>query len=286
MGKDNIRRNLGRRAVVIALAAFSIFHSQSSIAQHYIGVKGGYGAASGRFQTNFGVPESAMVWNKYTAGVVWKYFSPQQIVGGLSAELEFQMRGYRTFDDGNGDISVVISDETEYRAKTRSVSSITLPLVWQPHLYMLNRRVRFFLSAGVTVTYNLGIGDKLTYSYYGFDADGNRTVTHQTTPYEMQTARDVRWNYGWLGGAGLSVLTGRWEIFAEGRYYYGMGDIMRTSTKYLFNEEEPIRSELDNIYISVGVTMRLGKGGILAPPLSKRRRAAAGEDNFTNIRTR
>jgi hypothetical protein len=77
----------------------------------------------------------------------------------------------------------------------------------------------------------------------------------------------------------------RLEIFAEGRYYYGMSDILRTKTRYVFNEEESIRSELDNLYITMGVTFRLGKGGILAPPLSKRRRAQAASDDFTTIKT-
>ena len=257
--------------------AFLLFGALPAFGQHYIGVKGGYGAARGRF---YPLPDkSGLMWNKYTAGVVWKYFSPQQIVGGVSAELEFQMRGYSMFF-GSGEIS----NETSYTSRTRTVSSITLPLIWQPHLYMINRRVRFFLSAGVTFTYNLGIGDKLILADYGFDADGNRTITRESSNYKMQTARDVRWNYGWLGGAGFSVLVNRWEIFAEGRYYYGMSDILRTKTKYLFNEEGSIRSELDNIYITMGVTFRLGKRGILAPPLRKRRAIPLNEANFRDIR--
>ena len=265
----------------------SIIHYPLSIvqAQHYVGVKAGYGAARGRIVTVWGTPESAMMWNKYSAGLVWKYFSPQQVVGGLSAELEFQQRGYSVYDGGvPGSVSPIISDTTSYRIKTRTVSSLTVPLVWQPHLYMFNRRVRFFISAGITFTYNLGTGDKLTVTDYGFDDQGRRTVMSATSPYKMQTARDVRWNYGWLGGAGFSFFVDRWEIFAEGRYYYGMSDIMRNDTKYKFNDERTIRSELDNIYISVGVTFRLGKGGILAPPLRRQEAVPVGDDDFRNIK--
>jgi hypothetical protein len=263
----------------------SIIHPQISTAQHYLGVKAGYGAAQGRIQTVWGAPQGKMEWNKYSAGLVWKYFSAQQVVGGLSAELEFQQRGYSVYDGGiPGAISPIISDTTSYRMKTRTVSSVTLPLIWQPHLYMFNRRVRFFLSAGITFTYNLGMGDNLTVTEYGFDGQGNRTIETVSAPYEMNTARDVRWNYGWLGGAGLSFFVDRWEIFAEGRYYYGMSDIMRNDTKYKFNDERTIRSELDNIYISVGVTFRLGKGGILAPPLRRPEAAPAGDNDFRNIK--
>ncbi len=273
-----------KKLVIITLLSLGAL---SSPAQHYLGGKVGYGAAYGRVYTVRGVPENAMMWGKYSAGVVWKYFSPQQVVGGVSAELEFQQRGYRIYDAGNSDyISVVISDETEYREKTRTVSSITMPLIWQPHLYFLKRQVRFYLSLGITFTYNLGIGDKYTITNYGFDTGGNRSVTSNTVPYTMNTARDVRWHYGWLGGAGFSVLVGRYEFFAEGRYYYGMSDILRNDTKYRFNEERALRSELDNIFISVGATFRLGKGGILAPPLRRQRATPIGNDDFRNIKPR
>ena len=267
----------------------------SASGQHYIGVKGGYGAAQGRLYNDYGAPRTAMLWNKSTAGVVWKYFSPTPTWGGVSAELEYQQRGYRTFDGGvPGNISIIISDSTSYRIKTRTVSSLTLPLVWQPHLYMMNRKVRVWLSAGITVSYNLGMGDKYTVVRYApemiwDDQENNRyhwvsTPTETVSSYKMQTARDVRWNYGWLGGVGVGVLSGRWEFFAEGRYYYGMSDVLRTKTKYQFNEEEPIRSELDNIFITVGVAFRLGKGGILAPPRRRGAPAAPSENDFRNIR--
>lgn len=268
----------------------------SATAQHYIGAKGGYGAAYGRVYSIWGTAESSMLWNKPTFGVVWKYFSSQQVVGGFSAELEYQARGYRIYDQGVLSSPPVISDTTTYRAKTRTVSSITMPLIWQPHLYMMNRKVRVFVSAGITLSYNLGMGDTWTATDYKatkervevapgvFEQRWVQTVTSETMPYEMQTARDVRWNYGWLGGLGFGVLLGRWEVFAEGRYYYGMSDILRTRTKYQFNEERSIRSELDNIYITMGVTFRLGKGGITEPPLRRRRAIPASENDFRNIK--
>jgi hypothetical protein len=160
---------------------------------------------------------------------------------------------------------------------------------------MFKRKVRFFLSGGITFSYNTGIGDKYTITDYvagkerveispgTFEDRWTQTSTTITEPYRMQTARDVRWHCGWLGGAGFSVLVDRFEIFAEGRYYYGMSDIMRNDTKYLFNEERTLRSELDNIFISVGVTFRLGKGGILAPPL-RWKAAPTGSGGFDKIK--
>jgi hypothetical protein len=271
------------RKLVCIVLLFVVGASAAS-AQHYIGVKGGYGAAQGRLYTSWGASEGAMTLGKYTGGLMWKYYSSQANLGGIAAELEFQQRGYRVFDGGAPGVQPKVSDTTSYRANTRTVNSLTLPLIWQPHFYMMNRKVRVWASAGVTLSYNLGIGDKYTVTNYDWDAtDEVQTVTSETTPYKMQTARDVRWNYGWLGGAGIGVLMDRWEFFVEGRYYYGMSDILRTKTKYQFNDEEPIRSELDNIYITMGVFFRLGKGGILAPP-ARRQRAPSNADDFRNIK--
>lgn len=252
---------------------FSLF-TFSAAAQHYVGFKAGYGAMQGRFYPKY---ETALVWGKYTTGVMWKYYSPQQVVGGVSAELEYQMRGYRLFEG-------VVSDTTSYTSRTRTVNTISVPLIWQPHLYFANRHVRVFINAGIVFSYNLGVGDNFTVTDYGFDGNGNRTINSVETPYKMITARDNRWNYGLCGGFGFGVLFGRWEVFAEGRYYYGMSDILRNKTKYTFNEQGTIRSELDNLFINVGFFFRLGKGGITEPPLRRAKDRVPDTNSFRNIK--
>lgn len=249
--------------------------------QHYVGVKGGFGGATGRFYPMY-YPvsggdqtfEHQTEWGKKTAGIMWKYYGTQQVLGGVGAELEFQQRGYTIATSG------INTPERNYTVRRRTLNSITMPLVWQPHLYFAKRRVRVFLSAGVTLSYNLDGGGKyIEQTWRGGELTGTTTV-----PYTMHTARDVRWNYGWLGGFGFGVLVGRMEVFAEGRYYYGMSDILRTKTKYIFNEMGSIRSELDNVSITMGVYFRLGKGGIKEAPLRKPRRAAPGESDFRNVK--
>ena len=259
--------------VFAALAAIAL--SMPAAAQHYIGVKGGYGGANARFYPKY---ETSMIWNKYNGGVMWKYYSAQQVVGGVSAELEYQTRGYRLYEGG------IVSDTTSYTSKTRLVHSITMPLIWQPHLYLANRHLRVFLNAGFTVSYNLGVGNTLTVFDHNVDSAGNVTTSSVTTDYKMNTARDNRWNYGLCGGLGFGVLFGRCEIFAEARYYYGMSDILRNKTKYTFNEQGTIRSELDNLFVTVGVFFRLGKGGIKAPPLKRNKDKQPDTNDFRNIK--
>lgn len=261
------------------LSVLALLTVQHLSAQHYIGVRGGYGGAMGRLHLTYGKADGTMMWNKYTGSLVWKYYSEQQVVGGVSAELEYQMRGYRIYNFGD-----IVSDTTRYTAKMRTVRSVTLPLIWQPHLYFAKQRLRLFVNAGFTLSYNLGINETYTVTRYGFDAVGNRMIESTTSEYKMDTARDNRWNYGICFGGGLGVLFGRWEVAAEARYYYGMSDILRTVTKYQFNQERSIRSELDNLYFTVGVFFRLGKGGIKEPPLGRRKAPPARDNDFRTIK--
>ncbi len=267
---------MGRKLTYAIIAAVMLLSLPVS-AQHYIGVKGGYGGMSGRFYPKY---ETSTVWNKYTGGVIWKYYSPQQVVGGVSAELEYQMRGYRLYEGS------IVSDTTSYISKTRTVNSITMPLIWQPHLYLAKRHLRVFLNAGVTLSYNLGIGDTFTVFDHKVDNAGNVTTSTVTTDYTMNRARDNRWNYGLCFGGGFGVLFGRWEVFAEARYYYGMSDILRNKTKYTFNEQGTIRSELDNVFFNFGFFIRLGKGGILEPPLKRNKGKQSDTNDFRNIKLR
>jgi hypothetical protein len=261
------------KIAVLILTAIVAFTSPLA-AQHYVGAKLGYGAASGRF---YPARETGMFWGNYTGGIAWKYYSDQPVVGGVGAELEYQQRGYKIFD-GNR------SSTTNYTL--RKVNSITIPLIWQPHLYMFDQRLRVFANAAFTVTYNLGAWDSVTEVKFSDDGTGKMVSSSVTTPYKFVTARDNRWNYGIFAGAGFGVLFGRWEVFAEARYYYGMGDIIRNYTKYTF-QQEFLRSELDNLYINVGFYFRLGKGGIKEAPRKRNRNTQQDDTNdFRNIKLR
>jgi hypothetical protein len=262
--------------LILCLVLAALVVPASLSAQHYIGVKGGGGSASGRFYPDY---ETKMLWGKYTGGVMWKYYSAQQVVGGVSVELEYQTRGYQLYEGH-------VSDTTYYRARTRAVSTITMPIIWQPHMYFAKQRVRLFINAGVTFSYNLGIGDTLTEYEHFVDSEGNFThETTVTTPYTMNNARDGRWNYGICAGLGVGVMLGPCEVFVEGRYYFGMSDILRTKTRYQFNEQGTIRSELDNIYFTVGVFFKISRGGIKEPPLVFKRKAERmRDDDFRNIK--
>ena len=82
--------------------------------------------------------------------------------------------------------------------------------------------------------------------------------------------RDNRWGYGLAGGGGIAVLFGRYELNFRARYYFGLSDVVRNRNKYYDNTDDgpenpfwttPMRSPLDNITITVGLSYRFNKEG-------------------------
>lgn len=209
-------------------------------AQHYIGVRGGWGGGSARFYPN---REMGYEWGLYSGGISYKFYGPTNYVGAVQADLQYMERGF------NYDIERY--SDTSYH---RTLKSIELPFMWQPHVYLLTRHMRVFLNLGVYMNYNFDSEYRVISKREGIVEQGN---------YPFRLTRDNRLGYGLCVGFGFGVLMGRFEAALEGRYYYGFSDILRNVTKY---PDNPVRSPLDNINASLAFYYRLGKGGIRAEP--------------------
>lgn len=231
----------GRLSVVCLLLL--VAGSYPLRAQHYVGVRGGWGGGNARFEPK---EETAMQWGLYSGGISWKFFSDTKFVGAIQADLQYTGKGYVTREFKDSDISY-----------HRTINSFELPFMWQPHFYFFQRKARFFLNLGVNFSYNLNSEQWWESTELG---------EYDRMKYPMKLARDCRFGYGLCGGAGISILTGRWDITFESRYSFGYSDILRTTTKYAPN---PTRSPLDNINFSLGVYYRLGKGGLRSTPTRK-----------------
>lgn len=219
--------------------------STTLCAQHYVGVRGGWGGGSARY---YPPQEMGYEWGLPSGGISWKYYSAEKVLGGVQIDLQYLGRGLAFDLERNSD--------TSYH---RRFASIDLPIMWQPHFYLFSRHVRLFINLGLNLSYNLD--NNSTYKYVS-----KKKGVYDEGPYKFSLTRDVRWGYGLCGGAGLGVLAGRFEFLVEGRYYFGYSDVLRNKNKY---ETNPVRSPLDNINISLGIYYRLGKGDILAPPGKK-----------------
>lgn len=236
-----------KKATIITATLFLLLGAGGVRAQHYVGIRAGYGSGSVRI---FPPTETGMIWGLYSGGVSWKYYSPVKYVGAVEADLEFMQRGYKELMKGG---FPYLPDDTT-TTYHRTVNSLMLPLIWQPHFYFFKRTMRVFINLGLTFSYNID-------SRYEWHSEWSGLL--ESKPYRMELTRDNRWGYGLCGGAGIGFLLGRLELMFEGRYYFGYSDILKNRNKY---EDNPLRSPLDNINISVGLYWRLGKGGILSAP--------------------
>lgn len=191
-----------------------------------------------------------MMWGGYTGGVTWRHYSVQPFVGAVGADVEFMKRGYSYYPYFSSE-----DPATKALRYTRHINSVLVPIVWQPHFYLANFRLRVYVDLAVTFAYNISS----TYINELQNASGT---------YHFKLVRDNRWNYGLAGGGGVAYLAGRNEFSVGARYYFGYGDIVRNTNRYSGNATDgpenpfattPRRSPIDNIYITLGYGVRVGK---------------------------
>lgn len=231
------------------------FGSGTVSAQHTLGVTVGYGMSNGRFQPP---QEMKALWGQYSAGLSWRYYGTQRVVGGFGIDLEFLQQGFSYATNAS-----LVDERSDYLYYTRKVNSIVLPIVWQPHVYLFNHRMRVYLEAAATFSYNLSS------TYENEQARANGMPDWKGT-YAFSTSRDNRFGYGLAGGGGIAFLIRRFELNFRVRYYFGYSDIVRNRNKYADNATDgpenpfratPLRSPLDNLNLSVGLSYRFNKEG-------------------------
>lgn len=217
-------------------------------AQHHIGIRGGYGGGTARFDPK---RETRLLMGYPSFGISWKYYSPEPIVGGIQADLQYVKKGYRELWDKDNSVEY----DKYNREYGRTVEAIELPFFWQIHFYAFQRRMRIYVNLGVYASFMFRSEDYV--GPYGSDPVWN--------DYPIRSVRDNQFEYGLAGGVGISYLFNRVEAFVEGRYSFGFSDLLKATSKYPGNVRLN-RSPVDMINVSVGIYYRLGKGGILAPP--------------------
>ena len=244
-----------RRFKNLLLFAAAVCCWQGVAAQHTLGFTAGYGMASARFDPK---QEMKGMWGIYTAGLTWRYYGAQRFVGGFGIDLEFLQQGFSFATNAS-----LVEEPKDFRYYTRHINSVMLPIVWQPHIYMLRHRVRVYLEAAATFSYQLS-------SDYEDESAKASGMADWKGDYNYKTARDSRWGYGLAGGGGISFLIRRFEINVRARYYFGLSDVVRNRNKYADNGIDgsenpfwttPMRSPLDNLTISVGLSYRFNKEG-------------------------
>lgn len=259
-----------KRFAIIGLLTAALLGCASARAQHTLGFVVGYGMGSARFQPT---QETRGVWGMYSAGLTWRHYGKQRFVGGFGADLEFLQQGFSFALNASQ-----VEDKKDYKYYTRRVNSVVLPIVWQPHAYLFKHRVRLYLEAAATFSYNIS-------STYEDEVlrDAGRSDWRGDYPFKVE--RDNRWGYGLAGGAGIAILIRRFELNLRARYYFGYSDIVRNRNKYADNTTDgaenpfwatPLRSPMDNLNISIGLSYRFNKEGFDSWNTPRRKREKAG----------
>ena len=243
------------RYVAILSLLMTICGGMSASAQHTLTFVGGSGASYARF---YPAEETKWVWGAESYGLSWRYYSDKpRFVGAIGVDLEYMERGFQM---GYTYTKEYIDDKEirHYRFYRRDVNSLMLPIVWQPHFYLADNKLRVFVEAAFVLSFN--ISAKYSYENNVFPA-GN---------YEWKVPRDNRFAYGLLGGAGFAVLIDQVEIGFKARYNFGYSDLMKNRNKYYSNSTDgrenpfyytPLRSPIDNLTFSLTVGWRFNKRG-------------------------
>lgn len=244
------------RAALLALAIVvtSAIGFRAS-AQHTLTLMGGTGSSYARF---YPAEETKWLWGAESYGVAWRYYSDKpRFVGAVGVDLEYMERGYAY---GYSYVPTFVGDKEirNYQFYERRYKSLMLPLVWQPHFYLLKNRLRLYVEAAFVLSYNFS-------SDYRYDRD-----RYPAGKYEWKVPRDNRFGYGLMGGVGFAVLIKQLEVGFKARYNFGYSDILKNRNKYYSNTTDgrenpfyytPLRSPVDNLTFSITVGWRFNKRG-------------------------
>ncbi len=273
-----------RYIVILASLLLSLTHHSLS-AQNTFGIMGGYGSNSNAI---YPAVDGRTVYGLSNVGVSWRTYSADPFVGCFGMELQYIQRGFSYSPSS----SLATTEDDEKYYYTRRINSLNIPVIWQPHFYIAERRIRVFFEAAVTFSYDLN-------STYDNDFQRQLDITlgrfdEETIyegEYEYMLARDNRFGYGLFGGGGAALIFGRVELFGRIRYYWGLSDVVRNRNKYYSNNNDgyenpfsltPIRSSLNGIFFNFGFNYRVGKAdGFASWKVNRVKVKMGSEFNYT-----
>ncbi len=250
---------------ILTLAlALSVAMIARSSAQHTIAITGGTGFATAR---PYPAQEMKIMWGTYQAGFSWRYYSMPRILACFGIDVELLKRGFSF-----APYPYLYEDKKDYKYYTRTLNSIVIPIVWQPHFYLIKNHLRIYLEAAPTFSFNFG-SKFYNDERYSINIDGSVDAPI-SGKYEFRSERDNRFSYGLRGGLGFDLLFGQFEVGVRAMYDFGYSDILRNRNKYYGNNLDcitkpgenpfyytPLRSPLDNLTISIKLGYRIGKAG-------------------------
>lgn len=216
---------LAAASVMLPQAADAQSHYESRI---YFGAHGGVNFSRVAFTPS--VTQNFIVGGN--AGVNFRYIEEKHF--GFIVEVNWEQRGW---DEDFEDLPYKYS---------RTANYIQVPFL--AHIYFGNRG-KFFINAGPSLSFFVGESTKANFDYANVSANPDFN-THIT--YQYAQSVDQKVDYGISGGIGGEFsINPRNSIYLDARFYYGLGDMLKSGRK------EPIRaSNSMSISLSLGYWFR------------------------------
>ena len=197
--------------LTISLLSFSSLFAQKKVFDNelYIGIGGGAYASSVDFVPS--IPQNQKI--DLFGGISAKYITQNHL--GLIIEANYSRRGWEEEYDAESDFSY-----------SRTLNYIEVPFM--THIYF-GDKTRFIINVGPQIGYLLN--DKQDMSS-GLAAeveacqsvDPNAPIGVQYSPFDQLN----KFDYGIVGGIGMTLQTGVGNFDLEGRYYFGLGDVFES----------------------------------------------------------
>lgn len=167
------------------------------------------------------------------AGLTFRYIEENHF--GLIVELNYEQRGWKEDFEAN---------PFEY---SRTLNYIQIPFL--AHIYF-GRRGRFFFNAGPEVGYMIGESVKSNFNY---ENPASVSGFPPRTTYQYQIAADKKLDYGISAGLGGEFnINKRNSIYLEGRFYYGLGNVLKSGRTERFRGSNSM-----SIMATVGYWIRI-----------------------------
>lgn len=219
---------------VIGLMTFVCLEGQAQT--HYssnvsLGVKGGIDLSRVSF-----TPSIQQGFNMgMHAGVTFRYIEENHF--GLIVEANFEQRGWK-------------EDFEELAFEySRTIDYIQVPFL--AHIYF-GRRGKFFFNAGPEIGFKIGESTSANFDYTNPASVPGFPVNMRTTLQYMMNA-DPKLDFGISAGIGGEFnFNRRNSIYIEGRFYYGLGNVLKSGRTENFRGSNSM-----SIMVGVGYWFRI-----------------------------
>lgn len=222
--------------IILLVSILSLCKVSAEAQTHYssniaLGVKGGVDLSRVNFSPS--VKQSFVLGGN--AGVTFRYIEENHF--GLIAEVNFEQRGWK-------------EDFEEYPFEySRTINYVQIPLL--AHIYF-GRRGKFFINLGPAVGFNIGESTKANFDYTNLSSVEGFPEKLRIT-YQYGLAADKKVDFGISAGLGGEFnITKRNSIYIEGRFYYGLGNVVKSGRADSFRGSNSM-----SIMLSAGYWFRI-----------------------------